>query len=212
MNTKAYQQLSQFICSPYVAIVWFGLVVISYLYIDKSLTLIFEPYGTAPWLNYIEFITKFGESTYYLIGLSVTVILAHFILKNKTLTQHSLFFLMAIIIPGLVCNVLKFILGRARPIALFEHDLFGFYFFQFDASMRSFPSGHTTTITSIIVALFLFFPRYWMLYLGVLFTVATSRIILTAHYLSDVLLGMYLATLTVVLMLRLRSFSKSFVV
>ena len=78
---------------------------------------------------------------------------------------------------------LKRIIGRKRPVAphcwatLLPPDQF------------SFPSGHSMTAFSIAVPLGLFYPP---LQLGLLFcalSIASSRILLGLHFLSDVMVG-----------------------
>ena len=88
-------------------------------------------------------------------------------------------------------------LGRARPILLFQKQFYGFYGFHFDHNFWSFPSGHATTIMGLSFGLSILFPRYvkYFMLLGIL--VMTTRVILTQHFLSDVLIAAYLCLIEV---------------
>ena len=93
--------------------------------------------------------------------------------------------------------VLKIVFSRARPDLLFSQQWYGFYGFKFSAPFWSFPSGHATTIMGFVFALCALWPKYRYLFLlyGVL--IALSRVVLTHHYLSDVMVASYLALVEV---------------
>lgn len=143
-------------------------------------------------------ITAFGEGGTYLVAFFALFLIAKFVLKKQRLSIVSLFLFFSVLIPGLICDVLKMGLGRARPGQYFDHELFGFYFAQFKSSMWSFPSGHCTTITGLMIGLSLLYPRFWPFFFAVIFTVSFSRIVVDAHYLSDVMMGMYLGAIVVI--------------
>ena len=84
---------------------------------------------------------------------------------------------------------LKWVAGRHRPIDLFGHGSFGFSFFSVGYELNSFPSGHAQTAFSLAVALTLLFPRWGVPLFAVAGLIAVSRVVLTAHYLSDVIAG-----------------------
>ena len=79
----------------------------------------------------------------------------------------------------------KRISGRKRPCSLGPHS----WATLLPPDQFSFPSGHSMTAFSVIVPLSLFYPS---LEPGLLFcalSVATSRILLGMHFLSDVVAG-----------------------
>ena len=100
-------------------------------------------------------------------------------------------------IPNLFGFVVKIVLGRARPDLLFSIDYFGFYGFKLNNLYWSFPSGHTLTSTALASGLGVIFPRYFYAFLGGALLVASSRILLYHHYLSDVMTGLYMSLLLV---------------
>lgn len=90
---------------------------------------------------------------------------------------------------GILSQLLKHIAGRARPKLMSIVGPFHFDLFSIKASLASFPSGHTITVFATATALSYFTPR-WRLPLFLLAAlVAASRLIVGAHYPSDVLAG-----------------------
>jgi undecaprenyl-diphosphatase len=86
---------------------------------------------------------------------------------------------------------LKKLTGRKRPCAYEPHC----WAKLLPPDQFSFPSGHTITAFSVAVSLSLFYPE---LAVGLLFcaiSVATSRILLGMHFLSDVLAGAAIGTI-----------------
>ncbi len=60
----------------------------------------------------------------------------------------------------------------------------------------SFPSGHTATIVALMSALWWLWPRHLLFYILVAAIVAGSRIVVGAHYPSDVMAGALVAVLS----------------
>jgi membrane-associated phospholipid phosphatase len=98
------------------------------------------------------------------------------------------FVFLAVGIPSLVVTVVKRLIGRARPLRVDGSDIY-FAPFGWRNDYASLPSGHSTTAFAAAVALGALFPRLrvalWI-YAGI---IAASRVILTAHYPSDVIAG-----------------------
>ena len=109
--------------------------------------------------------------------------------KWRKHVRSWLFVFSALLAGGIAVNVLKVVIGRYRPRYLFSDDTWGFAPFNFDTSMNSFPSGHAQSICTAMVALTLLFPRIWPVALVTAALVAASRVVLSVHFLSDVLAG-----------------------
>ena len=73
---------------------------------------------------------------------------------------------------------------------------YGMTWFSHDYDIASFPSGHSATALGVATAVALLFPRYRypVLLYGALVTF--SRVVITKHYFSDVLIGGYVGVLT----------------
>ena len=174
------------------------LISISFLFLDKPIALFFHTHSNLFGLHtFFEWITLFGKGTYYLIGFLGAFLFFRFVYKNERLANTFLFLWIAILMAALACDVLKIILARARPVEFFTHGIYGFQFFKWQYAFGSFPSGHATVIAAIMMGLGCFKPRYCWLFLLMILLIASSRVFLTAHYLSDVLAGFYLSTLCV---------------
>lgn len=109
---------------------------------------------------------------------------------------------LAVAVSGIIANLSKYLIGRARPKHFEDTGNFAFDFWTGDASWASFPSGHATTAMSLGVALALIFPRLRWVFLCLGFWIAISRMITRAHYPSDVLAGAVLGGVTAWLVAR----------
>lgn len=180
--------------NPLVFFLWLVLTVVSFVFLDRTVATFFHR-DTPHWLHEIAgFITWFGWGGDYLAFFAILWLVGHFVLKQQRTIEIGRFLLVSTLASGIFCDLLKVILGRSRPVLFFKDHDYGFYFFKFHVQFWSFPSGHTMFITSVMVSLALIWPKYrWFCFAGVLL-VALSRVILTAHYMSDVWMGMYLGT------------------
>jgi membrane-associated phospholipid phosphatase len=167
--------------------------IISYFFIDQPLALYLKHNLNQRIVNVSEFITHFGKGTAYYIAFPLLFLFFKFIVKRQIWANASGFMFLAILTPGLLCTLLKVILGRTRPILLFSENLYGFTFFKFDAAHLSFPSGHSTLITSVMIGLCFILPRFWNYFFALFIIISLSRVLVCAHYISDIVAGMYLS-------------------
>ncbi|MEE9451865.1 MAG: phosphatase PAP2 family protein, partial [Gammaproteobacteria bacterium] len=93
--------------------------------------------------------------------------------------------------------------GKARPELFIDDKVFGFYFLQTLDSYWSLPSSLISTFTALFMALCFIFPRYWFGFIIALILLSLTRLVVTAHYLSDILASLYIATLIVILLHKL---------
>lgn len=91
---------------------------------------------------------------------------------------------------GIVTNILKQFIGRGRPITFDEFGAFALHPFEFAYRFQSFPSGHATTAGALIAIGFLVFRRWRIAFLLFGLLMAASRVVVAAHYPSDVLAGL----------------------
>lgn len=89
----------------------------------------------------------------------------------------------------LFSNIIKRIIGRARPVHFQEHGAFAFDPLALDASWASFPSGHSATVGGVVGALVLVWPASRWVAVPVGMWLAATRIVVGAHYPSDVVMG-----------------------
>ncbi|MDP3301759.1 MAG: phosphatase PAP2 family protein [Sulfuricurvum sp.] len=159
---------------------------ICYLYVDRPVAVYFHSQKTSL-TTFSSILTKLGEGTYYIVPS--LILFLFFRKKNHYYAQISLFILASVSISGILVNILKIILGRFRPEIFFEKNLYGFDWFHVTPSMVSFPSGHSATALSAWLALAIVFPKYRIALLFIGIAIASTRIIITMHYCSDVIAG-----------------------
>jgi undecaprenyl-diphosphatase len=149
-------------------------------------------------------LTDFGKSGWFLFPLAIALIalaaagavmvlprMSRLVLAAIAIRLEFLF--AAIALPGLFTNVVKRLLGRGRPFVGGDVDIYSPINWQ--AAYQSFPSGHTTTAFSALVAFGILFPK-WRPYLWFYAVIiAISRLVVTAHHPTDIVAGAVVGTL-----------------
>jgi membrane-associated phospholipid phosphatase len=79
--------------------------------------------------------------------------------------------------------------GRARPRLWLRGEPGGFFHWHWSSDYQSFPSGHTATSVAAAVILGTLLPRWRRGFTAFAVLIAASRLVLDAHFLSDVLAG-----------------------
>ncbi|WP_051555063.1 phosphatase PAP2 family protein [Legionella fairfieldensis] len=192
-----FDRLLAIMTKPFTLATYAALVALSWFYLDKPLAYYLYSLNLKANLPLLSGITKLGMGILYLPVFFILAIFFRYIRKEVNWESRAWFLFMCVAVPSLICGFLKLILGRARPSVLFNEQLFGFYGFHMQASYWSFPSGHTTTITGAMLGLGIVFPRYFYTFLLIALSVSLSRVLLTNHYLSDVLVAGYLVLIEV---------------
>lgn len=104
-------------------------------------------------------------------------------------TMLATYVLVAVGVPLLLSNIVKRIIGRARPGHFAEHGAYALDPFAIDASWASFPSGHSSTVGGVAGALVLLWPASRWIVIPAAIWIAATRIVVGAHYPSDVIAG-----------------------
>jgi membrane-associated phospholipid phosphatase len=139
-------------------------------------------------LGIAQLITILGESRWYYILFIPAYLLFRFAWKNKLWSMRILFLFTAITASGLISTFIKWLAGRYRPNML-EEGLFGFNFFGVGYELTSFPSGHSITAFTLAAAISFLSPRWSIVAFILAIMIAMSRVLITAHYLGDVIGG-----------------------
>ncbi|MCS6761367.1 MAG: phosphatase PAP2 family protein [Candidatus Devosia symbiotica] len=156
------------------------------------------------WHAPFAFITDIGLSDWVLIPSFLVLVLAFVAVRlplgRYRRAAHELALLASFIfvgvgLPGLVSNLIKRLIGRARPE--FFQDLGSFYFQPLlnDSTFQSFPSGHSTTAIGSALVFSFMLPRYHGLFLLIGVMTGLSRIVIGMHYPTDVVAGFVLGAL-----------------
>jgi len=169
-------------------------VVVSYLFFDRSVALYFH--GHDFYESIFQVITEFGRAEFYLVPAALLYLL--YWKRGGAIRRGAALVFLSVAVSGILVNILKILFGRCRPKMLFAQDLFGFSWCKVGYSYASFPSGHSTTVFSAYIALALLFPKQRYLFYALALVIAISRVIVGAHYPSDVAAGALLGSLTAI--------------
>lgn len=103
--------------------------------------------------------------------------------------EAGLYLFFAIIVASIPVNLMKYLIGRARPHLLTQ--LGDEYFSPFNGSYLyvSFPSGHAMMAGILAVFSLKFLPRLSWLIMPICLLLTFSRVIVAAHYPTDILAG-----------------------
>ena len=133
----------------------------------------------------------------YMLAISGVLVLASWVARRRgvarlfgtdaaDLADRAAFFFVAVAGTGILAQVVKHLVGRARP-KLFE--AFGAFHFAGPTGSRftlaSFPSGHATTAFAAALALGLMVPRARPFLFAAAVAIAASRVLIGAHYPSE---------------------------
>jgi undecaprenyl-diphosphatase len=105
------------------------------------------------------------------------------------------FLFAAVALPGLVFTILKRLIGRARPLVEGGAAPFVYHPLGWSVEYASFPSGHATDAFAIATAVGALWPRTRPMMWTYAVLIALSRIVLTAHFPSDVIAGAVVGTM-----------------
>jgi len=174
-----------------VTLVVFFVAGLSMLFLDRPLIL---------WVDHVDVpstlvkgVSELGKSQWYLVGALVAYPMWP---RASGKARISLLF-WSVALSGILVDLVKVLLARPRPELFLEHGLYGFDFLRVQASYLSFPSGHTATAFSVGACLALFWPRGRVVFLAGAASIGTARILLAQHYPSDVFVGAWFGTFTV---------------
>ncbi len=140
-------------------------------------------------------ITDFGKSGWFLVPLGVLLVgiaaKPAVLSRMDTLVLHSIFvragfLFVAIAAPGLFTTIFKRLVGRARPYAA-AGDPYTYIPFAWRSEYASFPSGHAATSFAAAIAIGAIWPRTRMVMWIYAIIIAISRVVVSAHYPSDVI-------------------------
>src|SRR5436190_405875 len=144
----------------------------------------------------LDSITHYAKAGHWLAAAILALLVAagmrHFGVLSEEATQlvnYSLAFIASLTMGSALLHVIKLVLGRRRPRDDMEMGLYGFMPLAFNPDYNSFPSGHALTICCVAVIFTCVWPDWWPIWFSVAFLLGVTRALLTAHFLSDVLIG-----------------------
>ena len=184
-------------------IIWIALIVLAVIALVAAF---FFDQSAAAWINAHSFpvlrrvmrmVSRVGDWPAHVIAGLIGIAIA-FAVGSKAWMRIFLAMIIALALAGITTRAIKIATGRARPSVKTEAHWNGP---QFSSKYHAFPSGHTGSSTAFFVALFLARKRLGAPLLLIPILIALSRMIVGAHYLSDVtfaaILGVICALLAV---------------
>ncbi|HEX4829340.1 MAG TPA: phosphatase PAP2 family protein, partial [Xanthobacteraceae bacterium] len=146
-----------------------------------------------------DHITEFGKSFWFLVPIALALA-AIALLASPALPRMSQrvlaaiavrlgFLFLAIGLPGLVFTIGKRLIGRARPFVEGGADPLIYRPLGWDVEYASLPSGHAVDAFAAAMAIGVLWPRMRPLMWTYAVVIAVSRVVLTAHFPSDVMVG-----------------------
>jgi membrane-associated phospholipid phosphatase len=173
-------------------------VIIALMYaLDAREIVLMPPRGTAS-LWPVRILTEFGKDAYVLSALGAALLVIAIIAPRLPRNSRSLllslatrlqFLFLAVLVPILAGEVIKWIAGRGRPFVGGKANAFNFAPFTGTEAYASFPSGHAITAFALAFAVSALWPRARLPMMVYAFLIAISRLALLAHHPSDVVAG-----------------------
>ncbi len=184
-------------------VVGFAVLIATLYWLDRPLSV----FGTGlpePLRSAFGWLTQWGESDWILypslVLLVTSLLLRHLPMPRfragfGQLAAATGFVFLGVGLPGLASTLLKRLIGRGRP-EVYQPDLpLVFRWNLTDYDYQSFPSGHATTSFALAMVAAFLFPRLALPAIAIAVLISFSRIVLGAHYLTDITAGAVLGTL-----------------
>lgn len=175
-----------------------GAAIIALMYVlDAPEIALMPPRGTAS-LWPVRILTDFGKSAYVLWALAGILFIVAIVSAGLRGISRSLllglgtrlqFVFLAVLVPVLVGDLLKWIVGRGRPFVGGEGNVFNFRHFGGTEAYASFPSGHAIASFALAFAISALWPQARVVMIVYAALIAISRLVLLAHHPSDVVAG-----------------------
>jgi membrane-associated phospholipid phosphatase len=181
-----------------LSLVFLGFLLVDPFMLERARTL------TPETRKFFRTITDIGRSNWMLIPTGAAIALALVLRKRHVGFRNSAgygliastigFVFVSVGGAGLIANLTKNILGRARPKLFDQVGALDFNLFAFDSDYAALPSGHATNIFAFATVIGILWPRGRVLLYTIAAWIAASRVLIGQHYVTDVVLGAILGT------------------
>ncbi len=170
-----------------------------FFFFDRAIDVWVHNTLSSTWLFQVgKCLSALATGSYIKLGIAFCFILI--LVFDSGIKRQGTRFLLYICICGAIAIVvgdgLKYLLGRYRPIMLFDHNVYGLHFFSSEWALNSTPSGHTLRSFTILTALSMLYRRLTPVFIALAILIGASRVVVTAHYPSDIVFGAFIGIFT----------------
>lgn len=154
--------------------------------------------------DFFKAITDIGKSNWMLIPTGAAIGIAIVLRRQQVGFRNSAaygliastigFVFVSVAGAGLIANLAKNIIGRARPKLFDSLGSLEFQLFAFQPDYASLPSGHATNIFALATVIAILWPRGRLMLYTIAAWIAASRVLIGVHYFTDAALGAVLGT------------------
>ena len=173
------------------------LVVISYLWFDRPIALWVHSHirsahqGALAHFAFRDPFLPLAAILFVVIGLRVLIA------RPLPRYQAAAFLCSVSVLCGeAIKDLLKFVFSRTWPETWIHNNpsfirdgVYGFYFFHGGTAYQSFPSGHMGAVCAAISVLWIWYPRWWLLWAMSVLGAGAALVGTNYHFLSDVIAG-----------------------
>ena len=194
-HAEAAQRLVRQVLTT-VAVATISIAVLMFWFDAQEIALM-PPRGT-PGLWPFRILTDFGKDDYVVVLLAVLLVVVTLVApairepgrrRLLAIGLHLQFLFLAVSLPLVVGELLKWTAGRGRPFVGGQADAFNFVPFTGTGAYSSFPSAHSITAFALAFAVAAVWPRLRGLVIVYALLIAATRLVLLAHHPSDVAAG-----------------------
>jgi membrane-associated phospholipid phosphatase len=155
------------------------------------------PRGT-PSLWPVRILTDFGKDSYLLWPLAAIIAVIGFAIpalprasrmRLARCGMRAQYLFLAVLVPVLISDGIKWIVGRGRPFVGGKANAFNFAPFNGTEAYASLPSSHAVTACALAFAVATIWPKARIATAVYALLILASRLVLLAHHPSDVVAG-----------------------
>ncbi|MBR0974156.1 phosphatase PAP2 family protein [Bradyrhizobium japonicum] len=174
-----------------------ALIVALMLAFDQTEIQLMPARGT-PSLWPIRILTDFGKDENVLIVLGIALVTVALVAAGLHGTRRTLllglgtrlqFMFLSVALSVFVAEILKYLIGRGRPLVGGKPNPFNFIPFEGTGAYASLPSGHAVTAFALAFAVSALWPRLRVFMFTYAIVILLTRLVLLAHHPSDVVAG-----------------------
>jgi membrane-associated phospholipid phosphatase len=178
-------------------------IVVSFFWLDRPLALFVHSQLSHGGRTLSEPLTHIPDPLIWLAAVTF-VALGLWNLAGRPLSKLQAAILAcsdSLMVAETIKNELKFVFGRTWPETWhqnnpsFIHDgIYGFNWFHGGDAYQSFPSGHMTAICAVASVLWIYYPRFRVIYVTVALVVLIGLVGANFHFLSDTIAGAFVGS------------------